>query len=211
MPRFEEWKTATSSGRARLAHDFVRDNPHVVAYYFHQRFDLFKKHVITPKFNVIDSWDRYEWQARGSTHSHGLYYCRGVPDPDRELGHDRTAFSIARAAQYWGYHISAMHPNPGPQALLDEGSTLALPFKQMTWTFGELSSILTRCYEHRCAPVYCLRKDKNTGLEVCRFDAPWSCRQEPTFEQPPTKSFLRFYAKRNYTRLNAYVRLLLLT
>ena len=156
MPRFKEQKTTISSERARLAYNFVQDNPYVITYYFYQRFNLFKKHVITLKFNVIDSQNCYKQQARSSTHSYSLYYCYSVLDPDRELSYDQTAFSIARAAQYQRYYILAIHLNSSLQALLNKRSTLALLFKQITQTFRELFLILTRYYEHRCALVYCL-------------------------------------------------------
>jgi ATP-dependent DNA helicase PIF1 len=96
MPQFKEWKVSTAARRARLAMDFVRDNPHVVAYWFHRRFELFKTHVVKPKFDVVDHWDRYEYQARGSAHNHGLYYCRNAPDPDLELARAaRSSLSLS--------------------------------------------------------------------------------------------------------------------
>ena len=208
MPRYKKQRTVISARRARLAQDFVRDNPYLVAYYFYQRFKLFKKHVIILKFNVVDSQDRYKQQARGSIYSHSLYYCSGVLDLDKELSPNRSKFSIAQAARYQGYYILAMHLEPNPQSLLDKGLVLALPFEEIKWTFSELASILARCYKHRYTTAYCLRKDKNSGSKVCCFDAPQAIRLELTFKQPLTKSFLRFYAMRNHSRLNAYMRLL---
>jgi ATP-dependent DNA helicase PIF1 len=208
MPQYDEWKTATAARRKRLAVDFVRDNPHIVAYWFQRRMELFKKHVLFPKYNVVDWWDRYEWQARGSTHSHRLYYCKDTPNPDVELASGSSVFTIQRFADYWGRHISAMHPRSDPQALVDEGLTLSLPFSEMGFSFGELSSILTRCYEHICTDQYCLRKDKTTKTMRCRFEAPWPVRDTPTFEKPVGKSYQRFLAVRNNVRLNAYSRLL---
>jgi ATP-dependent DNA helicase PIF1 len=188
----------------RIAQEFVRDNPHIVAWYFDKRFELFKKHVIIPKFNVIDSWDRYEWQGRGSTHNHGLYYCSGAPDPDVELIANRTDITVNRLAQYWGHYITADHPEVNPQQLPEEGSGLSLAYTDMKFDFAELSAILSRCYMHKCMAVYCLQKDKTTGKEVCRFQAPWDTRTHPTFEKPPLKSYERFLACRNHMRVNAY-------
>jgi ATP-dependent DNA helicase PIF1 len=206
MPQFEEWKVSTAARRARLAMDFVRDNPHVVAYWFHRRFELFKTHVVKPKFDVVDHWDRYEYQARGSAHNHGLYYCRNAPDPDLELGKGSSEFSQSLLARYWGYHISAIHPDPAPSEVPQEGSPLSLPLEQMTFSFGELGSILTRCYLHRCWTSYCTKKNKTTGREVCRFEAPWATNDGPSFEKPVGKSYLRLRAHRNHSHLNAYNR-----
>ena len=210
MPDFSAWQGATHSERMRLATVFVRDNPHVVAAYFHLRFNLFRKLVINPKFHVKDHWYRYEWQGRGSTHSHGLYYCEDVPDPDVELGSSLTPFRLARFAQYWGCHVSGIHPEPVPDVLVEERSTLSLPFIEMEFNLHDLSSILTRCYLHRCFAAYCLRKDKTTGLEVCRFEAPWPLLNDPTFNKAPGKSYYRFQPRRNHPRLNAYSNILAL-
>jgi ATP-dependent DNA helicase PIF1 len=204
MPRYQEWRVATAAKRKRLAVDFVRDNPHIVAFWFQKRIELFKKHVLFPKYKVVDFWDRFEWQARGSTHSHGLYYCADTPSPDVELSSDSSELTVARFAQYWDRHISAIHPRPDLSVLVDEGSTLSLPFLEMRFTNGELGSILTRCYKHVCTEQYCLRKDKITKSMRCRFEAPWPLRETPTFEKPTGKSYQRFQPVRNHARLNAY-------
>jgi ATP-dependent DNA helicase PIF1 len=210
MPQYLDWSRATTRTRIRLAQDFVRDYPHIVAFYFHRRFQLFQKTVVFPKYNVIDYWDRYEWQGRGSTHNHGLYYCQGYPNPDHELSLNAVPTAKAQLAKYWGHYITAIHPDPNPQELAEEGSALSLLFSEMTFKFQELSSILTRCYMHRCMSSYCLRKDKNTGAEVCRFNAPWALSKIPSFEKPIAKPYYRFLAKRNNQRLNAYSPLLVL-
>jgi hypothetical protein len=77
---YERFRLADSrDALVRVARDAVKDNPLIVDFYFYRRFQLFKRHVLKPKFNVVDSWDRFEYQARGSAHSHGLYWCEGVP------------------------------------------------------------------------------------------------------------------------------------
>ena len=35
--------------------------------------------VLKEKFNMVDFWSRYEWQDRGSSHSHGLFWFEGSP------------------------------------------------------------------------------------------------------------------------------------
>jgi hypothetical protein len=74
----------TRDARIRVAREAVRDNPLIIDFYFYRRFQLFKRHILTPKFNVVDSWDRFEYQARGSAHSHGLYWCDGAPEAEIE-------------------------------------------------------------------------------------------------------------------------------
>jgi len=70
MPNYAAWRKATGREKMRIAAENLRDNPHIAAYHFHKRFNLFIRHVLMPKFGVIDYWNRYEWQGRGSPHSH---------------------------------------------------------------------------------------------------------------------------------------------
>ena len=68
MPNYDAWREATGRDKMRIAVENIRDNPHIIIYYFYKRFNLFIKYVLIPKFGVIDYWNRYEWQGRGSPH-----------------------------------------------------------------------------------------------------------------------------------------------
>ena len=103
-----------------------------------------------------------------------------------------------------------MHPEPVAEELVDEISTLSLPFEAMQFDVRDLSSVLTRCYLHRCFAAYCLRKDTTTGQEVCRFNAPWPLLTQPAFLKAPGKSYYRLHPCRNHPRLNAYSNTLVL-
>jgi hypothetical protein len=52
---------------------------HIVAYHFYRRLQVFQDQVLADKFNIKDYWHRFEWQSRGSTHDHGLWWCEGAP------------------------------------------------------------------------------------------------------------------------------------
>ncbi|KAJ3455383.1 hypothetical protein MRS44_013983 [Fusarium solani] len=82
MPRFQEWKAAPEAARMALSRKLLRDNAHIAAYHFHKRYTLFRTIVLKQKFNLTDFWGRYEWQGRGSSHHHGLYWLNGHPDLD---------------------------------------------------------------------------------------------------------------------------------
>jgi ATP-dependent DNA helicase PIF1 len=69
LPRYDEWKAAPSDQRVRIARENLRDNPYIVAYHFYRRLQVFKDKVLKEKFNVVDQWSRFEWQARGSVSS----------------------------------------------------------------------------------------------------------------------------------------------
>jgi ATP-dependent DNA helicase PIF1 len=72
----------TPAERMRIARANLRDNPLIVAYWFHFRFQTYKKTVLSKKFRIRDMWDRYEWQGRGSMHNHGVFWLDGVPSPE---------------------------------------------------------------------------------------------------------------------------------
>ncbi|XP_044723694.1 ATP-dependent DNA helicase PIF1 [Hirsutella rhossiliensis] len=64
MPRFDEWQTAPEVARMALSRQLLRDNAHIAAYHFHKRYTLFRTIVLKQKFNLTDSWGRYEWGER---------------------------------------------------------------------------------------------------------------------------------------------------
>jgi ATP-dependent DNA helicase PIF1 len=74
LPRYDEWKAAPSDQRVRIAQPNLSSNPLIVAYHFYRRLQVFTTQVLSEKFNVRDYWNRFEWQARGSSHNHGLYW-----------------------------------------------------------------------------------------------------------------------------------------
>ncbi|KAM4062388.1 PIF1-like helicase [Hirsutella rhossiliensis] len=106
-PRLQEWKAAPEAARMVLSRQLLRDNAHIAAYHFHKRYTLFRTIVLKQKFNLTDFWGRYEWQGRGSSHHHGLYWLSGHPDLDPDNDQSREQFT-----RIWGYHVSAVNPEP---------------------------------------------------------------------------------------------------
>ena len=129
MPGYEEWKIAVPQRKIAIARENVKTNPHVTAYHFHTRFKAFKEQVLKPKFNIVDDWSRYEWQSRGSTHSHGTYWCDGAPSP--EVGKATTA-TLQAFARFWGVHITAINPQPSQdrQVQYEESPLCLQPVQQ---------------------------------------------------------------------------------
>jgi ATP-dependent DNA helicase PIF1 len=60
LPRYEEWKAAPSDERVRIARENLHDNPHIVAYHFYRRLQVFTDEVLRDKFNIRDLWNRFE-------------------------------------------------------------------------------------------------------------------------------------------------------
>ena len=93
MPGFVEWSEAPEPQRMAISARLLRENPHIAAWHFHRRFTLFRDIVLKSKFNLTDYWTRYEWQKRGSPHSHGLYWMEGAPLADMDNEDARREFA----------------------------------------------------------------------------------------------------------------------
>ena len=101
--------------------------------------------VLKEKFNMEDFWSRYEWQGRGSSHSHGLFWFEGSPPSEMTDSAARLGF-----ARIWGYHISALNPTLdliGQRG--DGGNPLNVDSLNTPVTWEWLARILNRCQRHR--------------------------------------------------------------
>src|SRR6185369_8478732 len=77
MPSSEDSMGETVS--AKRYNQNVIDNPHVAAWFFNKRFEVFLKDVLIKRWDLEDWWYRYEWQHRGSVHVHGIGKRRNAP------------------------------------------------------------------------------------------------------------------------------------
>ncbi|KAF2706209.1 hypothetical protein K504DRAFT_386012, partial [Pleomassaria siparia CBS 279.74] len=188
------------------------DNPAIVAYHFHRRLKVFFEEILKPKFNVTDSWHRYEWQARGSTHNHGLFWSDGAPDPDAHLFSPELKQQLA---DFWGIHIAAINPEParGHQQAYEERSPMSIIGKDMPNTFKVLSELANRLQLHVHSDTYCMRVVKGTRQgnhqrpKECRFYMPDDLRDRAIIGPTPGRSFERFLPARNDGMINKYNRL----
>ncbi|KAH7465030.1 hypothetical protein FOMA001_g17026 [Fusarium oxysporum f. sp. matthiolae] len=169
LPQFQDWQELPEQQRMGMSSKLLRDNPHIAAWHFYKRFGLFRDIVLKQKFNVTDFWNRYEWQGRGSSHCHGLFWMDGAPSVDLENEHTRKEF-----VRIWGSHVTALNPEPARVQQQGEGNPLAVNPLRHPLTFQWLSQILNRCQRHHCSETYCLRKKKDLGEISCRFFLPKS-------------------------------------
>jgi ATP-dependent DNA helicase PIF1 len=124
MPQYDEYLAATSDHeRARIVRNNIQNQPHIAAYYFHRRVQLFLKHVLLKKFPSDDYWYRYEWQGRGSSHTHGFLWVNIAPIADMSSAESRVAF-----VNFWKNYITAF--NPDIQRRPDARHPSALPFNE---------------------------------------------------------------------------------
>ena len=107
LPRFDEYAVAEDRIKRSIAWDNIRNQPHLVSEWLVRRFQHFQTAVLKPLFGYTDSWFRFEWQARGSGHMHGLIWLDDAPAMNISTEEKRLTF-----AEYWSHHISAVNPRP---------------------------------------------------------------------------------------------------
>ncbi|KID93502.1 ATP-dependent DNA helicase PIF1, partial [Metarhizium majus ARSEF 297] len=168
----------------------------------------------------MDYWDRYEWQGRGSPHNHGLYWMENCPGTDME---DKAARDVF--ARTWGFHITAINPEPTRTVPQGEGNPLSVDPLSIEMTFLRLSQIVNRCQRYKCNTTYCLRARKRTGdlardmegaatdIEAanvaspereCRFDFPRALRELAAIIRKEGRSYYVFEAARNDNLMNHF-------
>ena len=202
MPRCDEWDRESAENKLRIARANLRENPHIAAYWLYVRFECFKKEVLGRKWNVVDNWSRFEWQGRGSGHTHGLYWISDLPDPevDKMSAAERQTF-----AEQWGIQVKAVNPDPSRQRPpLGEAPPLSLAPEYQLNTFGHLSAVVNRVQRHVCGPSYCLRQHRSRGHTYCRFHFPIPLQERPELRKPDGVSYYRLCAVRNDEHLNHY-------
>ncbi|KJK85038.1 hypothetical protein H633G_11133 [Metarhizium anisopliae BRIP 53284] len=220
MPRYAEWLRASEPERMALSRHLLRQNPHIAAYHFYRRYCFFRDIVLRKKFNITDYWDRYEWQGRGSPHNHGLYWMENCPGINMEDEASRDVF-----ARTWGFHITAINPDPTRTVPQGESNPLSVDPLSIEMTFLRLSQIVSRCQRHKCNTTYCLRVRKRTGdlardmegaaadIEAanvaspereCRFDFPRALRELAAIIRKEGRTYYVFEAARNDNLMNHF-------
>jgi hypothetical protein len=102
--------------------------------------------VLKEKFNMEDFWSRYEWQGRGSSQSHGLFWFEGSPPSEMADSAARLDF-----AQIWDTTFQ-LSINPTPDLIGqgdDGGNPLNVDSLNTPVTWEWLARILNRCQRHR--------------------------------------------------------------
>jgi len=95
----------------------IIENPHIAAWFFNKRFDIFLKDVLIPKWDLEDYWYRYEWQHRGSVHVHGIGRKRNAPIINWDQIKENEDM-MDNAIQYINSMVTTI--NPGINAAIPE-------------------------------------------------------------------------------------------
>ena len=176
--------------------DGVQRNRHIVAHYLVIRLRAFTEHVLRPLLGFTDSWDRFEWQARGSGHSHALFWIPAAPPLDQETDESRAEF-----AQYWGSVITAW--NPDQFRLPDARNPASLAPANVANTADQFAAFLNRLQMHSaCRAPYCLRAKKIGDHPTCRFFFPRPLFPDPVVTKEINHKAWLFSPARNQETLN---------
>jgi ATP-dependent DNA helicase PIF1 len=195
FPGFSDVATTDDRTRRTFIWDGVQNNPHIVAHYLVIRLQAFTEHILRPFLGFTDSWDRFEWQARGSGHSHGLFWIPTAPPLDRDTDESRAEF-----AQYWGVKITAQ--NPDPLRLPDARNPASLAPEDVANTTDQFVAFLNRLQMHSaCRAPYCLRVKKDQP-PACRFFFPRPLFPDPVVTRDITHKSWLFSPARNQETLN---------
>ncbi|XP_044717424.1 PIF1-like helicase domain-containing protein [Hirsutella rhossiliensis] len=161
-----------------LSRQLLRDNAHIAAYHFHKRHTLFRTIVLKQKFNLTDSWGRYEWQGRGSSHHHGLYWLSGHLDLDPDNDQSPDAAALQSRLRHIKYLVVDEKSMLGLEQLARIDSRLRQAFPQRNLEFfGGVSVLLVGDFFQlppvRQKPLYststCLSSSERRGQVAYRL------------------------------------------
>jgi len=184
FPRFAAVAGADDRTRRAFIWDGVQNNPHIVAHYLVIRLRAFTEHVSRPLSGFTDSWDRFEWQARGTGHSHGLFWIPTAPPLDQDTEESRAAF-----ARYWGALITAW--NPDSLRLPDARNPASLDPADVANTADQFAAFLNRLQMHStCRAPSCLRVKNGGDQPTCRFFFP-----RPLFTEAVVTRVINYYPR----------------
>lgn len=183
--------------------DFMHDNAHTVAWFFYIRVDLFMRVFMRSFFGVRDFWYRFEWQARGSPHCHGVLWLEGAVDcSDISSLTDEQRQTII---QYFDELVSAvleeMPTHQGRQNHPCRKRYFDIPESQRERDTQTLLALIQR---HTMCGTHCMRKDRRTGRMTCRFGYPKPLRESSELIQE--NGTWRFEPRRNVDTLQRYNR-----
>ena len=196
LPGSADLAAANDRTRRTWIWEGVQKNPHIVAHYLLIRLRAFVEQVLRPLLGFTDSWDRFEWQARGSGHLHALFWIPAAPPLDVETEEVRQRF-----AQYWGSLITAT--NPDPLRLPDARNPASLAPASVVNTADQFAAFVNRLQMHStCKAPYCLRTTRTSEQPRCRFFFPRPLFPDPVVTKEINEKAWLFSPARNQPYLN---------
>ena len=207
MPHDGEFQSDDPAQAAKNRRQDLIENPHIAAWFFHERFQSFFKNVLVPKWKIDDFWYRYEWQHRGSVHVHGIAKVNGAPEMDwAAMKNDPE--KMEEFVSYVDSMVTTM--NPGIRDI-DSPAPLLHPCQKnadmLSDDLTDYIHLLNKLQRHtRCSSGYCLRKSKQSGELSCRFGFPIEL-QDTTAIREDKYGRPELHTARNDGFLNAHDRI----
>lgn len=168
------YESISELDKKRLMHE----NPMIVANYFQLRAQKFMKHVMPALFNVQDYWYRFEWQARGSAHVHGLIWCHDAPCINEK---DMTQNQIDNIVEYFDSKCLALNPI----ILQKQGFPCRVNFSDIPNEEREndLINLINNLQRHTFCGSHCYRWNKKQSKFLCRYKFPKETQDESTVKK----------------------------
>ena len=199
MPHFDEYLASDNQAKKRIVYENLQNHPHITAGWLYRQFKLFKQKVLEPLLEYKDYWHRFEWQSRGSGHTHGVCWVPDAPVADMSTPESQASF-----VQFWSQHITAYNPDANRRP--DSTHPSSLPYEQQQNSKDFLNACLNRFQRHsRCTESYCLRKKKGASIKSCRFRFPRPVQDAASLTTDLNPTYLTFAPQRNDPLLNPYM------
>ena len=106
----------------------MKNYPHVCDGQFVEKFKNYMETVLKPVLKIKDFWVSFEWQKRGSIHSHCLFWLDDQPDilkafklfnSDDKVKKSQGYLIIIDALEYYAKIVNAEHPLIGDTNRID--------------------------------------------------------------------------------------------
>ena len=232
MPELHKLLSTSDNDLAAEERSNVIENPHIVDWFFTKRLESFVKHWLYDCLGAEWHWYRYEFQARGSIHCHGIAKLKSDPGlcnltdkaltgflaekSFQESGDPSLLDSItegkqasAQVCQYVDTLISTCNPCPPDSDLWNKPSIHPCKKKHKDINQSDLDNdyidLLNTVQRHtRCSTKYCLRYNQVNKDLQCRFNYPvdFCDRTKLIFEPVHTKDKILQYKGKIVTRRN---------
>ncbi|KAK3933276.1 ATP-dependent DNA helicase [Frankliniella fusca] len=164
--------------------------------FFFYTSEIFITEFLVPYLSAYDYWFRYEWQARGVAHVHGLLWLIDAPFADgvKNLNDELKL----RIVDYFGKLITAVSPDCNFVATDKHPSRIKL--SEVEDHDSDVAALMNCLQLHVCSKK-CQRKKNVSGNVECRYGFPFDL-QEGGCVVKNKKGYHEFLPPRNHPFLN---------
>ena len=216
-PELHALFNSDGSNTAENRRQNIINNPHITDWFFTQRLENFIKYWLYNSLDADWHWYRFEYQARGSIHCHGVAKLKNdpglcklsekalkgylaekslgsaqpadLPKLNEEIQEGKKASEVI--CQYVDWLLSTYNPDPP-----DNGTWMkptVHPCQQhhenIQNSDDDYIDLLNTVQQHtRCSSNYCLRKKENESELHCRFNFPFQPSMTTKLEFEPINS-----------------------